>query len=514
MSETKTVGIWIRVSTEDQARGESPETHERRARMYAEVKGWEVATVYHLEGVSGSVAMEHAEAKRMRSDVEAGRIDGLIFSKLARLARDTKGLLEVAEFFKEHEADLVSLGESIDTSSPAGRFFYTILAAMAAWEREETVERVKASIKTRAKAGKTLGGPAPLGYRWENKYLVPEESEVPVVKKLFETFVRERRIKTTAVVLNDAGYRTRRGAKFSSTTVKRLLTTPTMKGRHRLHYTTSRGNGQGWDLKPEEEWEYAEVEPIIPEDLWNEAQAILEEIAEKSKRKKRTGRKSAHLFTGLVYCTCQAGEKMYVPSNSPKYTCRACRRKIRITDLEEVFLARLRDFLLSRDEVKSYLSEANQRIDERKALLRTLVAEKREIEHEQSDLFTLYREGGLTTEGFKRKNEPLEERFKALVDEIPRVEGELAFLKVEASGSADIVSEGMLLVENWRTIPKEDRRVIVEHMVKEILVSETEVVIILRGAPKTLPSAPSSSPSGGNLGKNPHGFAVAISRKR
>src|SRR3954451_13945759 len=90
----KAIGIWIRVSTEDQARGESPEHHERRARMYAEAKGWEVQTVYHLEGVSGKAVMAHPEARRMIEDVEARRISGLIFSKLARLARNTKELLD------------------------------------------------------------------------------------------------------------------------------------------------------------------------------------------------------------------------------------------------------------------------------------------------------------------------------------------------------------------------------------------------------------------------------------
>ena len=50
---SKPVGVWIRVSTEDQARGESPEHHERRARYYAESKGWQIKEVYHLEAVSG-----------------------------------------------------------------------------------------------------------------------------------------------------------------------------------------------------------------------------------------------------------------------------------------------------------------------------------------------------------------------------------------------------------------------------------------------------------------------------
>ena len=53
----KPVGIWIRVSTEDQARGESPEHHEKRARDYAALKGWRVREVYHLEAVSGKSVM-------------------------------------------------------------------------------------------------------------------------------------------------------------------------------------------------------------------------------------------------------------------------------------------------------------------------------------------------------------------------------------------------------------------------------------------------------------------------
>ena len=87
----KNVGIWIRVSTEDQAQGESPEHHEKRARMYAESKGWKVQDVYHLEAVSGKSVMGHREAERMLKDIRSGRITGLIFSKLARLARNTKG---------------------------------------------------------------------------------------------------------------------------------------------------------------------------------------------------------------------------------------------------------------------------------------------------------------------------------------------------------------------------------------------------------------------------------------
>src|SRR5579862_8384109 len=116
----KPVGIWIRVSTEDQAQGDSPEHHEKRARCYAESKGWDVVEVYHLEGVSGKAVSGHGETERMLRDIKKGRITGLIFSKLARLARNTRELLDFADRFRDAEADLVSLQESIDTSTPAG----------------------------------------------------------------------------------------------------------------------------------------------------------------------------------------------------------------------------------------------------------------------------------------------------------------------------------------------------------------------------------------------------------
>ena len=71
MEKEKSVGIWIRVSTEDQAMGESPEHHEKRARYYAESKGWTVKQVYHLEAVSGKSVMEHPETQLMLSDLRS-----------------------------------------------------------------------------------------------------------------------------------------------------------------------------------------------------------------------------------------------------------------------------------------------------------------------------------------------------------------------------------------------------------------------------------------------------------
>ncbi len=74
MEKSKAVSIWIRVSTLDQAKGESPEQHEKRARYYAESKDWKVKEVYHLEAISGKSVMEHPETQKMLEHIKTGHI--------------------------------------------------------------------------------------------------------------------------------------------------------------------------------------------------------------------------------------------------------------------------------------------------------------------------------------------------------------------------------------------------------------------------------------------------------
>lgn len=501
--EPKRVGIWIRVSTEDQVRGESPETHERRARLYAEAKGWNVVEVYRLDAVSGKTVKETPEAKRMLSDMKEGHITGLIFSKLARLARNTKELLDFSETFREYGADLISLAESIDTSTPAGRLFYTMIAAMAQWEREEISERVAAAVPIRARAGKPTGGQAPFGYEWKDKELILNPNEAPIRKLMFELFAQHKRKKVVARLLNEQGYRTRNGGLFSDTTVDRLLRDPIAKGTRRANYTTSpNGSNGAWELKPESEWILIDAPIIVSEELWAECNQFLDA---QRKSLKRTAKPTVYLFSGVTYCAC--GSKMYVPSNNPKYTCSKCRTKIPLEDLEAIFHAEVKNVLTSDDEISMLLESASKTVLEKVELLTVLEKEASKLAQEIDKLYDLYQSEMIDKVGFGAKYKPLSERRDQLDNQLPALQAEIDILKISHLSQEVAIEEARDLHSRWPSLPHEEKRHIIEAIVEKIIIGDGEVEIVLYYTPTSHPSSKNRE----HLATHAQGFMAATS---
>lgn len=325
----------------------------------------------------------------MVRDLREGRITGLIFSKLARLARNTRQLLEFSELFSEYCADLVSLGENIDTSSPVGRLFYTVIAAMAQWEREETGSRVKASVEVRAKLGRSVGGVPIFGYQWnaQKQYVVHPE-EAAVRKMIYALFLENRRLKAVAAILNERGYRTRKGALFSDSTVKYLIKDPTAKGQRRMLFTATESHRKSV-IKPRDQWQWFPVEALVSEEVWEQCNALLDE---RKQNHLPPGRRPVHLFAGITSCQC--GAKMYVPAAHPKYICfrKGCRNKISVVDLEAVFLDRLKDYFLDPEQVAASVAKGNEALHEKRALLEAKNVEREKIRGEMTEILNLFRE--------------------------------------------------------------------------------------------------------------------------
>ena len=476
-SPIKLVGLWIRVSTEDQAAGDSPKHHEARARHYAASKEWTVAEVYDLAGVSGKAVMEHPEAKRMMEDIRQGRISALIFSKLARLTRNARELMDFSDFFREHNADLISLQESIDTSTPSGRLFYNMCGVMAQWEREEIADRVKSSVAIRAKLGKVLGATV-YGYVNKDDQIQVDPAEGPVRKLIYELFLEQKRKKTVARILNDRGYRTRNGGKWSDTTVGRLIQDTSAKGVYRSNYSKSLGKG-AVGFKPEHEWVFTAVDPIVTEDVWNRCNEILEG---RKTRRERPGRRPVHLFTNIAHCEC--GYKLYVPSNTPKYVCYKCRNKIPIVDLEALFVDEFEKYLVAPESIAAYMSQANAEIGTKERLAETCRKDLSKAKAEVERVFSLYMDGGLNATQFKERHDPLGQKKKALEEELPRLEAEISLLQVAGLSEEAFQEEARNLRGRWEKMNGEERRRMVELLATKIVIGDGEVTFHLSYIPR------------------------------
>ena len=473
----KPVGIWIRVSSEDQARGESPAHHLERARAYAIARSWTIKEVYDLAGISGKSVKEHPEARRMLADVKRGHIVGLIFSKLARLARNTKELLEFSEYFRDHHADLISIQDAIDTSTPSGRMFYTFQAAQAQWEREEIADRQKASILVRAKLGKTINGMAPYGFQWKDRKLIIQPDEAPVVRKAYELFLQYRRKGTVAKLLNAAGHRARKGALWSDTQVRRVLAESAIKGIYYFNRIRKNGPWKGIE-KPEEEWGRVECEPIISPTVWDQVNLITEE---QLKLWKKPGKVPLHIFGNLTWCLC--GGKMYARSDSPKYHCRKCNRKIPTADLEAIFREELHAFFGSREKIAAHMSEAKRNIAEKEQVLAALQRQAVKVREEMKQTHQLYLDGQITPQGFGQFYKPAEERLNQLCAELPKLEAEVAYLKVNDVSGEEVLSEAWTLYEQWPKLTTDQKQKIAEAIVEKIVIGEGEIDLTLSYLP-------------------------------
>src|SRR5262249_49025653 len=145
--------IYARVSTNG---GQDPSLQTRELREYIERRGWQIAAEYVDVGISGSKE-KRPQLDRLMTDAHRRRFDGVIVWKFDRFARSVSHLLRALETFQALGIHFVSLSESLDTSTPAGKMTFTVLGAVAELERSLIVERVKAGLRNARAKGKRLG---------------------------------------------------------------------------------------------------------------------------------------------------------------------------------------------------------------------------------------------------------------------------------------------------------------------------------------------------------------------
>ena len=232
--------------------------------------------------------------------------------------------------------------------------------------------------------------------------------------------------------------------------------------------------------KPENEWGKVECEPIVSEEVWNQANRIIEEHI---KSWNRPGPSPVHLFGGLAVCKC--GTKMYVRAGSPKYFCRKCCNKIPIVDLEAIIQEELKAFFGTQKRVERLMDETSHNLAEKTGLLDTHRHEIQKVREEMRQTHQLYLKQQISGDGFRDLYGPAEARFKQLQAELPKLEAEVDFLKVNKLSADDIVRESAKLHERWPSMPLDDKRRIVEALIEKIVIGDGEIDITYSCAPSS-----------------------------
>jgi len=150
----KKVAIYARVSTKDQ----NPESQLLDLRKYVKLRDWEVYQEYVDRGVSG-IKENRPALDRLMKDARKRKFDILLVWRFDRFARSTKHLVTALEELEGLGIDFCSYQDSIDTSTNHGKLVFTIMGAIAEFERSLIRERVLAGIRRAKERGIRLGRP-------------------------------------------------------------------------------------------------------------------------------------------------------------------------------------------------------------------------------------------------------------------------------------------------------------------------------------------------------------------
>jgi site-specific DNA recombinase len=303
MSNKKAV-IYARVSTEEQAnQGYSIKAQRDMLYQFAKQRNIDIIDEYIDEGKSGKSISGRPQMQKLLKDIEKGHFNIVLIYKLDRLARSTKDSLEISDRLARHNIQLMSYSENIDTSSPGGKMFFTVMSSVAEMERGQIVERVKMGMNQRAKQGKWNGGIC-FGYNVVDKELTINQEEARIVKEIFELADKGYGYKKIVGILNEKGYKTKKGKKFSTNSLKTILDNPIYIGKIRFNqhenWSDKRRKGKSKDPIIVD----GTHQPIISKDLWYRVQ---------QKRKSRSFRPAQsskpYFLSRLIRCP-QCGHGM------------------------------------------------------------------------------------------------------------------------------------------------------------------------------------------------------------
>ena len=326
--ERKVAGIYIRVSTEDQAReGFSLGEQEEKLKQLCDYKGYEVYKVYCDAGISAKDMEHRPKFQEMLKDMKDGKINYIVAYKLDRVTRSVRDLEELISQLEKYNTYLVCDRDDVNTSTANGRFFVRMLTVLSQLEIEIVSERTKFGLNGAIKSGH-LPGQVALGFKKDgNKKTIIDPATAPIVKRVFDLYLQGKTFLQISNIFNEEKILNKN---WKDTHIERIINNRLYMGDYEMY-------------KRLKEWKNVEpviymnvVEPIIPRYIWEECQA------QKIINQRTYTRDRVYTFFQKLKCP-KCGKIMKCKGSGGKrkkyvyYNCEDCHENIRESYVEEEF---------------------------------------------------------------------------------------------------------------------------------------------------------------------------------
>ena len=326
--ERKVAGIYIRVSTEDQAReGFSLGEQEEKLKQLCDYKGYEVYKVYCDAGISAKDMEHRPKFQEMLKDMKDGKINYIVAYKLDRVTRSVRDLEELISQLEKYNTYLVCDRDDVNTSTANGRFFVRMLTVLSQLEIEIVSERTKFGLNGAIKSGH-LPGQVALGFKKDgNRKTIIDPATAPIVKRVFDLYLQGKTFLQISNIFNEEKVLNKN---WKDTHIERIINNRLYMGDYEMY-------------KRLKEWKNVEpviymnvVDPIIPRYIWEECQA------QKIINQRTYTRDRVYTFFQKLKCP-KCGKIMKCKGSGGKrkkyvyYNCEDCHENIRESYVEEEF---------------------------------------------------------------------------------------------------------------------------------------------------------------------------------
>ena len=401
-NERKIAGVYIRVSTEDQAReGFSLGEQEEKLLQLCNFKELEVYKVYKDAGISAKDMEHRPQFQEMLQDMKEGKINYIVAYKLDRITRSVRDLEELISVLEQYNCFLLCDRDDVNTSTANGRFFVRMLTVLSQLEIEIVSERTKFGLNGAIKSGH-IPGQRPFGYtKSEDKRMIIDNATRPYVEKIFDMYLEGKSFQQIANYFKENNIYPKK--KWRDTTIQKIIDNKIYMG----DYEQYKRIGKQENLEPIVYMNV--VEPIISRAKWEECQK------QKERNQRTYTRDRIYTFFQRLKCpSCGCIMKCKGSGGTKRkymyYTCEHCHINFNENYIEELLESFIYDLLEYDMAVKKFflpiLEDKNNKID-----TTTIDKEIRTLEKQRDRIKQAYIKGIVEMEDFKEDYKLIEDKL-------------------------------------------------------------------------------------------------------